>query len=216
MASPDIGRHGSAWAIMYRHTARDANSSGDQERGRQIRERLVCEYQANALVNALVLTMTGAMVVNPEFDVPASDPAFRVYMYACALSTVLMSLGLVLDCTLLYQLNMLMDEDVKEFIILLAQLRIPGVFSPTGLPDYLIFMEGLGFVCFYVAICAALHMLCEPVDAWVLTALFLGLVYVPFQVIAIVMDNWKWSLLKRKDAPQQIRRSGAAEEPSMS
>lgn len=198
----------SAWAIIYRNANPTTEAShARQQKGKNIRERLVSEYQNNALVNALVLTLTATFVVAPEIpiDVDSEDTRFRLYMYFGAFSTGCCILGLSLSLTLLYQLNMLLDEDVDDFVLLLAQLtpmcgcliRRCGA-SPTGLPDILVVLSGLGFVSMVGTICCAVHMLCTATDAWIITVFFALFVYAPFQVIALRMDHWKWKMLQAK------------------
>lgn len=216
-ARTKISSHGSAWAIIYRCAdASDESARTDQQkRGKVIRERLVSEYQNNALVNALILTLVATAVMNPSQDITMdpTEPRFRVYIYCCSISAGACTLGLTLSLTLLYQLNMLLDEDVDDFILLLAKFKplicLPNRGSPTGLPDVLVILSGLAFLSMLAAMGAVVHMLCMPADAWIIICMFSFLVYVPFQLVTCQMDNWKWALLKKKDLERTGKNAAA-------
>merc|ERR1711865_1332891 len=72
-----------------------------------------------------------------------------------------------------------------------------------GLPDILVILSGLAFLSMIAGLCAVVHILCVPVDAWIITGIFIFVVYLPFQIIACKMDAWKWRMLKKKDARMQ-------------
>ena len=213
-ACEKITNHRSAWAIIYRCAGDAATASDGQKRGKHVRERLIAEYQNSALINALILTLVATATMNPSQDitqVDQNDPRFRVYMYSCSVSAGACTLGLSTSLTLLYQLNMLLDEDVDDFILFLAKFKCSMFISPTGLPDILVILSGLAFLSMIAGLCAVVHILCVPVDAWIITGIFIFVVYLPFQIITCKMDAWKWRMLKKKDASKDVRmRLGAS------
>ena len=192
MPLPEINQHAGAYSLIFRDIA---DSDGVSEACSAVRDRLVTEWQNNAMVQSLLLGMVVAMVLAPP---DASDPdniSFRVYMYGSALSTLFLTTGVLLDVILLYQINMMNDATLQRFIVWMGRFRLPGT-SPTGLPDILQIITQLGCATYLVALCAAFHTLVKPTDAWVLTAISIALAALLCMFVG-GLDKWKWDNLKR-------------------
>ena len=98
---------------------------------------------------------------------------------------------------LMYQLNMILDQDVDEFILFLGSFKTFFT-SETGLPDLMTLVWAFSIVSLVVAVCAAAHMICVAVDAWSITALF-ALMLFAWLVFSSQIDAWKWSVLDQRD-----------------
>ena len=191
MAPAKIQQHAGAYSLIFRDVV---DKIGVSEACGVVRDRLVNEWQNNAMVQSLLLGMVLAMVLAPP---DASDPdnvTFRVYMYGSGLATLLLTSGVMLDVILLYQVNMMNDETLQRFIVWMGHFRLPFA-SATGLPDVLQLVTMLGFGAFLLAFCAALHTLASPADAWVLTGITIGLAALLF-IFSAALDGWKWQNLK--------------------
>ena len=191
MALPEIQRHSGAWSLIFREIA---DKAGVEEACSTVRDRLVSEWQNNAMVQSLLLGMVASMALEPPDSSDPQDVAFRFYAYGSGLSTLFLGVGVLLDVTLLYQLNMMNDEMLQRFIVWMGRFRLPGS-SPTGLPDVLQMVTQLGYLTFLIALCASFHTLASPTDAWVLSGIAIALA-VMLLAFSIGVDQLKWQGLK--------------------
>ena len=157
----------------------------------------MAEMQNNSLVSALLLTISGMLLIDPPGweGVEGTDPRVRVFVYANFFSTVCNVMVLGLSIMLLYQLNMLPgDKEVRMFIVKLGEIR-PPLGSHTGMPDVL--QSLLGGACFSLVLSAlaAVHINYEPVDAWVMTGIAV-LFSLVFGMLVGSFDQWKWTMLE--------------------
>jgi hypothetical protein len=183
-----IGRK-PAMAVNMRHISENP--------GDAVRERMNGEFSNNAVLGALFMSFIFPLLVDPpDFDVETDDVRFRVFMYATSMALSCYVFSTLTSVTLLYQLNMMPgDKQVASFICLLHDMVPRFLGLPNGLPDILVIFTGIGGLSMMVMISAALHMTVSTLDAWMMTAMVIIFGYVPMQVIALKIDNWKWETL---------------------
>ena len=192
MPLPEIQNHGGAWSIIFRSIA---NKDGVEGACSIVRDRLVSEWQNNAMVQSLLLGMVVGMALAPPDGSDPHDVAFRVYLYGSGFSTLFLGVAVLLDVMLLYQLNMMDDEMLQHFIVWMGRFRLPFA-SPTGLPDVLQMLTLFGLLTFLMALCAAFHTLGSPTDAWVLSGVAIALAAMLLG-FSIRVDQLKWESLNR-------------------
>ena len=195
MAPAEIQQHAGAYSLIFREVG---DKIGVSEACGVVRDRLVNEWQNNAMVQSLLLGMVASMALEPPDSSDPQDVAFRFYTYGSGLSTLFLGVGVLLDVTLLYQLNMMNDEMLQRFIVWMGRFQLPGS-SATGLPDVLQMLTTLGYVAFLIALCAAFHTLASPTDAWVLSGIAIALAVMLLTFMKGV-DQLKWQGLNRRSS----------------